>query len=246
MSIYARRQMMGSSKKYTFGGVEISPGPLYYNGSSFEIKDSWNYSSYQSTYGKNSGSTYFSFIDIGQYFDADGSNFSTSSGSIDNANTLSGWRVPTQTEWNTIFTNRTGATVNGTSGCLYACIQLTSVTHAGSSTPYGLLVFPDGASMSGKTLSYVNSQYATTGVTSSELENYISQGCAFLPASGWVSYSWGSYNWAYGGTSVVDWSATQYSTSNSYHILKNQTSALNTAQSNSKTNLYLQVRLVKP
>jgi len=172
----------------TFGGLQIAPGNLYFNGTSYAIADGWNHDSYNSVYGKNNGSYYFNFVEMGQFFDADGDSFSTASGSIDNANTLDGWRLPTKTEWESILTTdgsvREGSTVNGAANKHYALVKLTGVTHAGSGTPNGLLIFPDGCTINGKSLSGMDNTTQTTGMTEAELNAYLAQGCAFLPTSG--------------------------------------------------------------
>ena len=212
----------------TFGGLMIAPAPLYYSSvNGFEIKDDdWNHDSYNSVYGKNNGSYYFNFIELGSYFDADGNSFSTSSGSIDNTNKISyggydDWRVATQAEWSTITTgespgvSRDGSTVNGNSGARYALIKLTGVTHAGSSTPNGLLLFPDGRTITGKALSGINNTTCTAEVSGTELQNYLDQGCAFLSASG--SYYNGS--WRYGASRCYFWTATERNSTNGYYAL---------------------------
>ena len=133
---------------------------------------------------KVNGSTCFSFCDMGQLFEEN--DFSDSDGDIDNLlDPFSGWRLPTQAEWAAfVGATRTGSTVNGNTGKHYALIKLTGVSHAGSSTPNGLLIFPDGKSITGKILSGMDNNTQTTGVTESELNTYLAQGCAFLPASG--------------------------------------------------------------
>lgn len=100
-----RRMMAPKDKIYSFGGLMIAPAPLYYNGSTFVIKDNdWNHSSFGSIRGKSNGSYYFNFIDIGSYFDSRGSSFSHYSGNINNnGNKVSyggydNWRVPTRIE----------------------------------------------------------------------------------------------------------------------------------------------------
>ena len=187
----------------TFGGLMIAP--LYYSSmNGFEIKDDdWNHDSYNTVYGKNDGSYFFNFVEVGQFFDADGESFSAMSGDIDNTIKISyggydDWRVPTLDELCTFTTgdspgtSRTGSMVNGNAGSKFAIIQLTGVTHAGSSTPAGLLLFPDGNTITGKVLSSINNGTScTTGVTGSELQAYLNQGCVFLPASGMeTSHLW--------------------------------------------------------
>ena len=65
-----------------YGGLHIAPGPLYYNGTSYSIKDNWNYSSYDSSYGETSGSSYFNFIQLGNLFKK--ASFSKTDGDIEN------------------------------------------------------------------------------------------------------------------------------------------------------------------
>ena len=197
------------NKKYSFAGLEISPGPLYYNGTNYEIKDHWNYDSYGEVYGKNAGSYYFNFPEMGELFNKSG--FSEEDGDIENLlNPLNGWRLPTQGDFDLLTTNnnntRTGSTVNGTSGARYALIQLTGVSHAGSSTPNGLLLFPDDETISGKTLSGINNYTQTTGVTEEELNEYLNQGCVFLPASGILNLR---TDWFDGGFATIYMSSTK-------------------------------------
>ena len=242
----------------TFGGLHISPMPLYYNDTSFELrtadKEDNNVSSYNSKYGKVSGSYYFNFIDLGSYFDADGGSFSTSSGDIDNTNKISydghdDWRLPTQAEWCTITTgdspgtSREGSTVNGNSGSKYAIIQLTGVTHAGNSTPYGLLLFPDGETISGKTLIGINNTSATSGVTLAELQAYLDQGCAFLPASGYCDPE--GVGWKDHGIGGYLWSSTQVAATSYANFLGFGTGYLDPSDNNSKLYYYRPARLVR-
>ena len=37
-------------KSYKFAGMEITPGPLYYGSNGYEIKEDWNYDSYNSLF----------------------------------------------------------------------------------------------------------------------------------------------------------------------------------------------------
>ena len=171
----------------TFGGLEISAGPVAYEGGALVLKDDWNYDSYGTEYGKTEGSTYFSFVNLGQLFD--NASFNVNEGAIENnLDPCDGWRLPTGTEVNTIFTTssatREGSTVNGNINKHYARIQLTGVTHAGSDTPTGTLVFPDNEMITGKALSGMDNSTITTGFTLSELTDYLHQGCAFFPDMG--------------------------------------------------------------
>jgi len=223
----------------TFGGLLIAAGPLYYNGSSYEIKDGWNYSSYNSAYGVNSGSTYFNFVQMGQLFESAG--FSTGSGSIENnLDPFDGWRLPTQSEWQTIIgTTRDGSTVNGNAAKHYALVQLTGVSHAGTTIPVGLLLFPDGKTITGKALSNMDNTTVNSGMTAAELDVYLGQGCAFLPCSGYRYYS----SCIDGGYYGYYWSSTENSSSYGYYLVF-YSGNLNIGYS-SKSDFYLSVRLVQ-
>ncbi len=236
-------------QRYSFAGLEIAPGPLYYNGSSYEVKDSWNYDSYNSVYGKAAGSYYFSFIEMGQLFEKAG--FSASDGNIENLlDPLDGWRLPTQAEWEAITMNtsvRDGSTVNGSAGKHYAMIQLTGVTHASSSTPNGLLLFPDGKTITGKTLSGMDNFTQTTGVTLSELNAYLAQGCVFLPGSG--TYEPDDIHtylppWQKGGYDGFYRCSTEESSNNGYELYFTDAYSF-TDLTRDKTITYSSIRLVR-
>lgn len=203
---------------HTFGGLMIAPAPLYYNGSTFVIKDDdWNHESWQSVSGKTSGSYYFDFKDIGPFFSSTGSWTSSANSNIDNlGNKVSygkynDWRVPTPAEWQTIIgTSRAGSTVNGNTSKHYSFIRLTGVTHAGNSSPYGVLLFPDNETITGVTLNGFDNTTITSNITNNQLNDYLNQGCAFLPASGWRYRSSGS--WERGGQNTYYWSTAKNST----------------------------------
>lgn len=174
-----------------FADLYIAPAPLYYNGTTFTIKDNdWNHDSFNDTdngWGKRNGSYYFSFHDLCSYF----SSTTDGSSDIDNIHTISyggydDWRVPTVSEWQAIIsTTRAGSKVNDDESRHYAVIQLTGVNHANNLNPSGLLLFPDGEDISGKALSYTDCfNYTTTGFTADELTVYLNQGCVFIPFSG--------------------------------------------------------------
>ena len=129
---------------------------------------------------------------MGELFEK--TDFSDSDESIENnLDPFGGWRLPTQEEWEKVVTNasvREGSTVNGTPNAHWAFIRLTGVTFEGSTTPYGLLVFPDGKTITGKTLVGVDDvSNSTTGVTSAELNAYLEQGCLFLPCASFYDTS---------------------------------------------------------
>ena len=226
----------------TIAGLTFASGPLAYESGQYVIKDSWNYSSYNSAYGKTEGSTYFNFIEMGQFFEKAG--FATTDGDITNElDPLSGWRLPTQAEWASITgTTRAGSEVNGSAGKHFCLIQLTGVSHAGSSTPNGLLIFPDGKTITGKALSTMDDDSSqTTGVTSAELVEYLAQGCAFLPATG--RYNDGD-DWYDGGSSGYYWSRTEYNEYFGYYLFFYDCEVRVNYRDN-KSGTYYSVRLVK-
>lgn len=163
--------------KGLFGGMEIAPGPLYYEGTSYQIASDWTVNSYDDKYDKVAGSSYFNCWTISE----------------DNPQ-VNGFRYPRKSDMQILITTdknvRPGSTVNGATNKHYALIKLTGVTYCGTSTPNGLLIFPDYCTITGKTLSGTDNNTQTTGVTLAELNEYIRQGCAFLPASGCASYQW--------------------------------------------------------
>lgn len=177
----------------TFGGLMIAPAPLYYNGSAFIIKDDdWNHTSYNSKYGLTNGSYYF-------YGNQTRNVSGVSYGGYDD------WHTPSRTEFESIIsTSRTGSTINGVSGCCFALIQLTGVTHAYTSSPIGVLFAPDGVVFSGmsKTFNWnVKSTSGNTGVTLQQLNEYLGLGCAFLPETGCNNlgstwYTGGGFYWS--------------------------------------------------
>ena len=245
----------GVAAPATFAGLQIAPGPLYYNGTSYAIYDGWNHDSYNSVYGKATNSTYFSFNEMGQLFDDPSFNISIDYDIQNTLDPLDGWRIPTKTEWASILgTTRTGSEVNGNAGKHYALVKLTGVTHAESSTPDGLLIFPDGKTITGKTLtvmdnygwSVVNNQ--TTDVTISELNAYLDQGCVFLPASGryYDSDFGGNGNWNdnenCGGNY---WSSTGQGNGYDGVFIQFGKSYIDTAFEDDSSGYYLTVRLVK-
>ena len=193
----------------TFAGLQIAPSPLHWTGTTFEIlDDDWNHDSYGAGYGTgendNDDSYYFTYNELGKFFDSRGENFGETGYPVrpfdNNNNKVSyhgydDWRAPTVDEWRVIFGGdykgslpRPGSTVNGTTSCLWAVIQLEGVLHAGTTTPLGILLFPDNADISGVPLSGFNNKTTysvNSGITNTQLQNYLDQGCAFLPASGW-------------------------------------------------------------
>ena len=228
--------------KYKFAGLQISQGPLYYGSNGYEIKNHWNYDSYNSVYGKSEGSYYFSYQEMGELFEKSG--FTMSDGDIENSiDPLDGWRLPTITEFNKIVgTNRrNGSTVNGSTNKHYALIGLTGVTHRGSSTPFGLLLFPDDETITGDTLTNMDNTTINTGITEAQLNTYISQGCVFLPASGFYYSNPESPAWAGGG---YYWSSINVGSTRSYYLDFTQSSIMSNNRYDTSYDYYT-VRLVK-
>lgn len=196
----------------SFGGLMVSPGPLKYSGGTFVIQDSWsqNRTSSTTTCGLTEGSYYFSFPQLGSYFDSRGSSFTRNSGSIDNNGSkvsyggYNDWRLGTPAEWLTLTsgaspgTSRTGSTVNGVSGCKYAYIRLTtSETYLGFSGPYGLLLLPDDKTLSGMSTTFVfnvsTRSSISTDVTVAQINEYIEEGCVFMLFAGYITQDWDDY-----------------------------------------------------
>lgn len=227
---------------YKFAKLEIAHGPLYCGSNGYEIKDSWNYDSYNSVYGEYVGSTYFNFIEMGQLFDESG--FTVSDGDI--LNRLepfeNGWRIPTKEEWESIIstgtTIREGSTVNNSANKHYALIQLTGVSHAGNSTPYGLLLFPDGETITGVTLTNLDNATANIGITESQLDEYLNQGCAFITASGSYAGQWND-----GGNEGNYWASTEFDSASGNTICFANNSITN--KTANKISGYNAVRLVR-
>ena len=225
-------------KSYRFAGMGLTPGPLYYGSDGYEIKEDWNHDSYNSIYGKTVGSTYFNFIELGQLFES--SVFSTSDGDIEKVlDPLDGWRVPTNAEWASILgTTRSGSTVNGSSNQHYAMIQLEGVAHANTNTPSGLLIFPDGETITGVALSNMDNTTPNTGITASQLNDYLSQGCVFLPGSGCYDGNLQTWN-----NEHHYWSSTENDSSTGYDLCFGPSISSN--DNKDKENCYFPVYLVK-
>ena len=240
----------GGSKYGNFGGYMFTPGPLVYENRAYRVQKTWNeVNSYRSVYGTTNGSTYFRFLDIGKSFDSRGSSFSSSSGSIDNANPMSfdeydDWGIPTQSALKMLIsTTRNGSTVNGNTKKHYSRIT-TNITYAGQSNMGGYLFFPDDEIITGKTLSVFDSYTkAASNVSSDELNEYLNQGCIFLPFAG--SYT-GS--WRYGGSSCNIISATGNNSTVTYGISASDSylGTYDLAKSNEYTIIYLCRKIPKP
>lgn len=233
-------------KIYSFGGLQVAAGPLAYENGAYVMKSDWNHDSFNSVYGKNNGSTYFNFIEMGQLFEK--ADFSTSDGDIDNLlDPFDGWRLPSKTELENIFigSSRDGSTVNGNTNKHFAFIQLTGVTHADSDTPNGLLLFPDGETIVGKSLSVMDDLTKTTDVTLEELNIYLNQGCVFLPASGFYGGWQNKWNDPYYGGSKY-WMKTGALEDSAYNMGFVFAGISFQEEYSDKLTNYLSIRLVKP
>ena len=233
-------------KKPTFAGLEISQGPLYYDGTNYVLKDSWNYGGYETVYGTVAGSYYFDYNSIGKLFTNDNNflcydsenemihtiytdeNFSAIE---DTEDIFGGWRLPTYQEFSLILTKpldyywnddidwgddvvekneknekssplkasaasnendippRTGSTVNGFKHAICAAIQLTGITYEGVENPFGILLFPDRCNIYGCDLVMNNLSYVNSNITVANLNEYLFQGCVFLPVMAAVTDS---------------------------------------------------------
>lgn len=193
----------------TFAGLEIAPAPLCYNSEKgFEIKDDdWNHHSYMSATGKKDGSYYFSHIDLGTYFDSRQESFQDEY-LIDNHYTITyrnhgDWRIPTKEEWERIITTeatiREGSTINNERNKHYVITFVEGIA-------CGLLIFPDGRIIQGTRLLNMDvmnrDSIETISVLShKQLDEYLQQGCAFLPGFG-IDYKTGGQDWGkYASTS---------------------------------------------
>ena len=220
----------------SFGGLQIAPGPLQYTGGQYVMTSEWSVNSYNSIRGKNEGSTYFNYLEMGELFEKTG--FNNSDGNIENVlDPFDGWRLPTEDE--VAFLGacdnplRSGSIVNGITGVKIAKIQLTGISLYLTSSPRGMLIFPDNKTIIGKTLTYYNTTGGiNSGFTIAELNEYLEQGCAFIPFASYIN------NWT--RDYCIAWS----STNNDNNIAI----AFSPGQSYATCNksYYLQVRLVKP
>jgi len=103
------------------------------------------------------------------------------------------------------------------------------------------MIFPDGLTITGKALDGMDNTTWTIGMTRAELNAYLAQGCAFLPASGSYESIGG---WNGGGTHGEYWSAAgrdQYFTFFNNYLLP----GTSMAYGNEKPDCYFSVRLVK-
>lgn len=184
----------------TFGGISIAPAPLYYGANGFEISenDDWSANSYNDKYGLVEGSYYFAYDELVNYFHVSPPSISTSL-AINNKRTISafnrtGWRVPNKEEMSRVLnyagTQRPGSTVNDINNVHWSNIRITDISFGTNSYTNGCLFFPDNKVITGVSLTYDSSNY--TSVLKSDIDNYLNEGCVFIPCGG--EYS-NSNNW---------------------------------------------------
>jgi len=189
----------------SIAGLMIAPAPLHYSSANgFEIiDDDWNH--FSSLYGKVDGSYDFCYEEVGQYFDSRGTSFEAFANTdfdgnypiIDNnGNRVSyggydDWRMLTTDDYLKIFGTRTGATINGVSGCKWVIVDVQDVNNDGKwGTMIGLLLAPDDLVLDSMSASYAWQQYSnnSSNLTNTTVVNeYVDAGCAFIPGFGWKS-----------------------------------------------------------
>ncbi len=180
----------------SFGGLQLAPGNLYYDGTDWSIDSAWDsHCTYNVAYGVTPGtaSSFFNFQEMGALFEkADFTN--DDDGDIENLlDPLDGWRLPTQAESVKLVTTssaeREGSTVNGRANTHWNLVNVTGISYAGETSILGLILFPDGITITGASMDHPDAiddeDYDYSDITSSELDAYLEQGCAFLPAGGY-------------------------------------------------------------
>ena len=229
---------------YSFGGLEIAPGSLYWNGSAWSIDEAWDsHNTYETAYGVNSGvaSTYFSYLDMGALFESAG--FSKNDGDIENLlDPLDGWRLPTLSELEMLFTDdmsvRSGSSVWTDYMVDYYPAHWLPVCISGTE---GVIIFPDGETFDeGYGLSCEN--FDDPGLyydmSSTELDMLLDNGCVFLPTGNYHS-SWAPY---VGGC----WSSTQDYKHESHVFWFEPSGSCCEFTTSEKDVYYYPVRLVRP
>lgn len=206
ISIVDRRKFGGTKIKIPkFGGYMIAPSNVYFGWRTSVMSDSWNRSNDEGFYGytdsRPSNSQYITFSELygSGWVNSDRTVYFSGLSNRRTYGRYSDWRVPTDTEMTTILDGpRTGSTVNGISGCKRCFIRISDLTYADINPASGVLIFPDNYIISGSVINSNNSN-STFTLTNSQLEEYIDQGCAFLPDSGWfeVGSGWGNYGGFY-------------------------------------------------
>lgn len=181
----------GFGGPFTYNDTEyyISQGNMHYINSGYTLFPDWTggLDMYNESF-LDIISYYWNWSTLAELFDT--SINKDANESIDNDKTpIPGCKLPTSAQWAafTTGTARMGSSVNGTEGCRYALIQLTGSSHGNISNPIGLLLLPDGRTMTGMARTFTWNTPSTTGntdVTEEQLEEYIKRDCVFLPGAG--------------------------------------------------------------
>ena len=195
LKVYKLQPKKSSITYGNFGGLMFSPGPLVYENGGFRIQNTWDeVTSYGSKYGKTNGSTYFresqlptGYLTFGDFTD---------------------WKAPTQAQLKILVGTisgyaRNGSTVNGNTR-KHFCRVLTNITFHGTPDIWGYIFFPDDKTITGKTISYFDTTTATEGFTYSDINNYVKQGCVFLPTCGFYRSGFGQGE-SLAGSYTISW-----------------------------------------
>ena len=201
------RLVKEAPKVYSFGGLEIAPGNLYWNGSAWSIDEAWDsHDTYGTAYGVNSGvpSTYFSFMNMGALFESSG--FTKNDGDIENLlNPLDGWRLPTLSELEMLFTNdesvRPGSSVWSDYNMDYCIAHWVPV---GGDIEDGVIIFPDGETFEngyGLFGELFDNEEGFESLTEGNLASLIEDGCIYIPSKsyipdydGWIEFANGYWS----------------------------------------------------
>ncbi len=164
--------------KYTFAGYEIAPGNVVYRHNKLKNAESWEESSnLLSISGMTADSTFFSFEELGKYFD--GTQFDENNKVIENKKTLDGgWRIPTRKEWENIMSNdRTGSIVNGKKNCCWSLVYFDD--------ELSLVLYPDDEEINDVNATVFNNKNAKDNLDLKDAKAFIEQGCAILGGHGY-------------------------------------------------------------
>lgn len=242
----------GFGGPFTYNGVVyyISQGNMYKTASGYALYSDWTggLDKYNGTAPDTqtwTGNSYFNWLHLAGLFDT--SIDTGTDDDIDNDKTpISGCKLPTREQWAafTTRTSRPGSSVNGVANCRYAFIRLTGYTNNQISNPRGLLLIPDNATLTGmaKTFTWnTNSTSGNTGVTVAQLNEYLSKGAVFLPASG--AYGGGWYD---GGSYGPYWSASASGSNYAYFLFFDSSdSDVDPAGTGNKSSNYFPVRVLQ-
>jgi len=251
----------GFGGPFTYGGKEyyISQGNMYKTASGYALYSDWTggldqFGNNERKPKSNQAATdngYFTWIHLAGLFDSRTGGDAPSESNINDINNgktpIADCYLPTQEQWEafTTGTSRPGSSVNGTAGCRYALIQLTGYTNNQISDPVGPLLLPDNATLTGMGRTFTwntNSTSGNTGVTVDQLDEYLSKGCVFLPAAGFLNYTYN--DWEFGGIYGQYWSASSYDIDHAYDLIF-ESSYLAPDNNNWESRYYFPVRLLR-